>query len=81
MNYTPADIAVRFNVGYSGLNKSIVLSNTKIALALVTVLYKQGLISSFQFRKTNIVVVLKYSKNKPLFKSIKVISTPGYRVY
>jgi ribosomal protein S8 len=75
MNYTPADIAVRFNVGYSGL------SNTKIALALVTVLYKQGLISSFQFRKTNIVVVLKYSKNKPLFKSIKVISTPGYRVY
>ena len=81
MNYIAADIAVRFNVGYRGFNKCIIIPNNKLALSFVTVLYKQGLIISFELRTSRIMVTLKYNKTKPLLKKIEVISTPGHRVY
>ena len=80
-NHTLSDIAIRFMVSYRGYNKTVVLNKTSMSLKLVKLLYQQGLILSFNLNDDKIVVELKYNRGQPLWKSIKVVSTPGHRVY
>jgi ribosomal protein S8 len=79
--YNIADIAVRINVGYRGLDKVVRLEYTKLAVNLSTLLYKQGLITAFTITRESIFLTLKYANSKPLINVIKVISRPGKRVY
>lgn len=80
-NHIFSDIAIRLTVSYRAYNKTAVLNNNAVSLRLVKVLYQQGFILNFNVTDNNIVVELKYNNGRPLLKSIKVISTPGHRVY
>lgn len=80
-NHVFSDIAIRFTVGYRAYNKTVILSKNSISLRLIKLLYQQGLILNFNVIDNSIMVELKYNNGQPLLKSIKVISTPGHRVY
>lgn len=80
-NHILSDIAIRFTVSYRGYNTTAVLVKNSLGLRLVKLLYQQGLILSFSCINDNIIVKLKYNHGKPLWKYIKVISTPGHRQY
>ena len=80
-NHVFSDIAIRFMVGYRAYNKTVILNKNSISLRLVKLLYQQGLILNFNITDNSIMVELKYNNGQPLLKSIKVISTPGHRVY
>lgn len=80
-NHIFSDIAIRFMVSYRGYNKTVTLSRNSSSLRLVKLLYQQGLILNFNVIGNNLIVELKYNNGRPLLKSIKVISTPGHRVY
>lgn len=80
-NHILSDIAIRFTVSYRGYNTTAVLVKSSMGLKLVKLLYQQGLILSFNCINDNIVVQLKYYNGRPLWKYIKVISTPGHRQY
>jgi len=81
MNFDIADICVRLNVGCKAYDKIIALRITKISKRIVNILYRQGIINSFFVRDDKILVVLKYIRSKPFIKNIKVMSTPGKRIY
>jgi len=80
-NHVFSDIAIRFMVSYRAYNKMVILSKNSVSLRLIKLLYQQGLILNFNVVDNNIMVELKYNNGQPLLKSIKVISTPGHRVY
>jgi len=80
-NYQLGAIAVIFNVGGRVYAQKISLPKTVLALQVLTLFLKQGLIQSFSVKPKTIEVKLKYFRKKPLIKSLELISTPGHRRY
>lgn len=82
VNYQLADLLVRIKVGGRSYDKKVKVTYTDYNIKVLTVLYRQGAISSFNIlNNENILVTLKYINGKPLIKDIKLISTPGRRIY
>ena len=82
VNYQLADLLVRIKVGGRGYDRTVKVKLTNANLKVLTVLYRQGAITSFSIANDNdIFVTLKYFYGKPLIKDIKVVSTPGRRIY
>jgi ribosomal protein S8 len=79
-NFVIADFVCRLNVALRGHLKSIDVPNYKIIIELLTIFYKNGLISSFNIKSEVIRIFFKFYQNRIVFYSIKVISTPGHRV-
>ena len=56
----------------------------KLCLGVVKLLYKEGFIQSFSIKKISfssnvelkIFITLRYFNNKPIFKNLKIVSTP-----
>lgn len=66
-NHLPSEIAVRFNVAYRGHYEQVIIPNTQFCIALVQLLYTQGLIGSFAIQSdSGIAVRLKYVHTHPL---------------
>ena len=65
------------------LSKKLILKQkkTKQIIRLADLLVSEGLICGYYFIENNIVILLKYSNNKPAIHEFKVISRPGKRVY
>ena len=81
-NHLPSDIAVRVTVAYRECKEMVQLPTNNFTLRLVQLLYVQGLIGGFSVTSKGYVQVkLKYVHTKPLWKHIKVVSSPGSRVY
>jgi len=80
-NFIIGDLISRINVGSKGHLKSIKVLNNKISLNIINLLYKNGLIIGYKFEFDFILVLLKYFKNKPIISKIKLVSTPGKKVY
>jgi|TARA_B110000967_G_scaffold209162_1_gene264085 small subunit ribosomal protein S8 len=57
----------------------------KLCLGVVKLLYKEGFIQSFSIKKISfssnvelkIFITLRYFNNKPIFKNLKIVSTPS----
>jgi len=82
VNYQLADLLVRIKVGGRTYDKIVKVSLTKSNLSIIAALYRQGAISSFFVANDReVLVTLKYTYGKPLIKDIKVISTPGRRIF
>lgn len=81
MSYQLGNLAVRFNVGGRGLHQFIRLPKTSLALEIITLFKKQGLVESFYVSSFFIEVKLKYCHRKPLIKSLEIVSKPGHRVF
>jgi len=71
----------------ASLSKQEVISidYNKLCLDVVKLLYKEGFIQSFSIKKISfgsntqfkIFITLRYFNNKPIFKNLKIVSTPS----
>lgn len=80
-NYLPAKIAVNFNVSSCVFSQTAKVPFTSFTFQLLSLFLSHGLIQSFSVKGSVIEVRLKYFRRLPVIKKIKVISTPGHRVY
>lgn len=83
INYILADFVSRLTVASRGHLKSILVLNTDLTLKILSILYKNGVISYFKVMedKKLILVYLKYFQNKTIFYKIELISKPSRRIY
>lgn len=66
------------------INKeSINIYFEKTTLKIIEVLYKEGFIQSFivNYETKSILIYLRYSYNKSVFKNVKIISLPSKLLY
>jgi len=69
-------------VGCSAKHLSVDIQNSKLCANILAVLYRLGYIRGYVVRDKKIItVLLKYINNKPIIRSVHVISTPGRRKY
>lgn len=69
-------------VGCNARHMQVVVQNSKLCVNALGILYKLGYIRGFIIKnKKNVIVLLKYINNKPVIRSIVVVSTPGRRTY
>jgi len=80
-NYLIGDLISRLKVGSKAHLIRIKVLNSKISIQILEIFYQQGLICGYQINVNYIMVFLKYYKNKPVFFDVKLISTPGKKVY
>jgi len=81
-SYLLANLISQIFLGSKRRLRFIVVQQDKIALEVLRILYKEGLIKLFIVQKNEqtIRVYFKYYNNLPLFK-YKLISKPGRRAY
>ena len=66
---------------YSSKKLILKQKKTKQIIQLADLLVTEGLICGYYFVKNNIIILLKYNKDKPGIYDIKIISRPGKRIY
>lgn len=82
-----ADMLTRIRNGNTAKHDFIEVPTSKVKLAIIDILVKEGYIKGYKMVKdgdfTNIKVELKYgvNKNEKVITGIKRISKPGLRVY
>ena len=62
----------------------VVQKKKKICEYILNVLWNEGFILGYKLEKddsTKIKIFLKYNKGKPIIKTLKPVSKPGFRVY
>jgi ribosomal protein S8 len=69
------------NVAGAAIDKVVLLRISNISKELLTILYRNGIINNFFIRNNEFLVVLKFFRSKSFLKKIKIVSTPGHRVY
>ena len=77
------DSLIRIKNGYRALKPEVVLSYSKLVLAIAKLLEQEGFITSIKEvkEKNEIFVTLKYENKNPAITDVKRISKPGLRVY
>ncbi|OGE30873.1 30S ribosomal protein S8 [Candidatus Daviesbacteria bacterium RIFCSPHIGHO2_01_FULL_44_29] len=76
------DSLIRIKNGYMASKEEVYLSYSKLILAIVTVLEKEGYITKFKVEEQKkITVNLKYAGRVAALTDVKRISKPGLRVY
>lgn len=80
----------RINIGLKAKVRMVKVLRSKFILKILMFLYKEGVIRGFSYTFKNkkrkkclyyIDVFLKYIENFPVIYNLKVISTPGRRIY
>lgn len=71
----------KISVGYKCRSTFIEMSCNVENLKIIHFFYEKGWIKMYRILNSNVIVYLRYIKNKPLFIKIKFISTPGFRKY
>ena len=81
-NFVYADFIARLNNAKRQYFKFIKVNNTNKILAILRILQDLGIVHNLMFVDHRIILVnLKYSKRRSVFKKLKLVSTPGKRVY
>ncbi len=84
---TVADALIRIKNGYMARKTEVVLSYSKLILAILQVLKTEGYIQGFKVLDAKnksflqLLVSLKYTGKKPVLSDMRRISKPGLRVY
>ena len=80
-----SDMLTRIRNAQNTKKKSVSMPSSKVKVALVDVLYKEGYLESFEVTqmsgKTILTVYLKYYDGQPVISEVRRISRPGLRVY
>lgn len=83
-----ADSLIRIKNSYISGRKEVVLSYSKLIVAICQVLKEEGYLVNFEVikndkngRSMQIKVVLRYEDKKPVLTDVKRISKPGLRIY
>ncbi len=78
---TVSDILIRLKNGYMARRSSIVVPKSKIALALFSLLVKNGYLEKLEIDGQNLNLMLKYHHKSPVLTDLKRVSKPGRRIY
>ncbi len=84
---TLASFVSRVKIAYAHNDLSVIVRYSKLLVNILDILIREGCIIGYNvgysssFCGLNITVFLKYYNNKSVIRKIKVISTPGLRVY
>ena len=76
-----ADALIRIKNGYQIGKQSVDLRFSKLTLAIVKLLEKEGYIEKADKKDQGIIVTLKYVSRKPAITDVKRVSKPSLRVY
>lgn len=76
-----ADTLIRIKNGYLASQPEVLVTYSKLVLALCKLLTEQEFIESCKEETGKIKVVLKYEGRKPVLTDVKRVSRPGLRVY
>ena len=75
------DALIRIKNGYLAGRGEVVLSYSKLVVAIADLLVKEGYAVSSKQEKNQVLVTLKYENKKAVLTDVKRISKPGLRVY
>lgn len=78
---TVGDALIRIKNGYKVGKELVSLRYSKLVLALMKLLQKQGYISAVKESGREIIVTLKYQEREPVLTEVKRVSKPSLRVY
>lgn len=86
LSHPIGDMLTRIRNGQNAGKETIIVPNSKLRAAVLTVLKDEGFINGFSIQKiddarSNIVVELKYVGGNGAIQEISVVSKPGRRVY
>ncbi len=81
-----ADMLIRIKNALFARHKMVVVSASKLKLAILKVLKEEGYIEDFHYidekPQGKIQIILKYDENKkPVITGVKRVSKPGRRIY
>lgn len=77
-----SNMVSNIRVGSNAKKLHVKVQNSKLCSRVLDILYKLGYIRGFILEdRKKILVLLKYSNNKPVIRDIRTISTPGRRMY
>lgn len=80
-----ADMLTRIRNGQSAGKKSVKMASSKLKIAIVEVLKKEGYITDFTTETTGshteMTIDLKYFQGVPVIEIAKRVSRPGLRIY
>lgn len=81
-NFNIADMIARLNIASKKRLVSVKIFRTDFSLALLRVLWKNGIINGFAVNSgSSISVFFKYYRLRPVFRQLIIVSRPGKRVF
>ena len=81
-NFEISDFASRIRVAQLSKDLTVKLRLTKLTLKLSSLFYRNGFIKSFFILNSQtLYLCLKYHHHLPLLRQIKLMSTPGHRLF
>lgn len=75
------DLLIRLKNGYLASKKEVIVPYSKLAVAILELLKRQGFLAKLEVSGRQIVVLLKYDQKRGAMTDVKRISKPGLRVY
>ena len=86
LSHPIGDMVTRIRNGQNAGKETIVVPNSKLRAAVLSVLKEEGFITDFRIEaidehRSNLVVELKYVSGNGAIQEISVVSKPGRRVY
>lgn len=89
VNYLLSDMVSKINIGLKSKARTVKVLRSKYIINILIFLYKEGIIRGFSYTKNNkkknklfyIDIFLKYVKNRSIIFDLKIISSPGRRIY
>ena len=86
LSHPIGDMITRIRNGQSAGKEFVTVPNSKLRVAVLSVLKDEGFITDFREEKiddkrTNLVLELKYVNGNGAIQEIKAVSKPGRRVY
>lgn len=81
MNDPVADALIRIKNGYQVGKQTVSLKFSKLILAIVKLIEKEGYLEKVSQKGGEIIVTLKYVSRKPALTDLKRVSKPSLRIY
>lgn len=86
LSHPIGDMLTRIRNGQNAGKETVMVPNSKLRAAVLSVLKEEGFINDFRLEKiddkrANIVVELKYVGGNGAIQEISIVSKPGRRVY
>jgi len=76
-----ADMLSRIRNAHMALHKQVKIPASKMKMAILGILKREGYIEDFNLEGRDIIVKLKYVKGRPAITELQRVSKPGRRVY
>ena len=81
VNYPIGDFLIRVKNAALARNHEIVVTNSKLVENVAILLEKEGYLEGIKKEKGKLLVRLSYRKKEPVILGLKLVSSPGLRVY